>query len=879
MDYTKLFISPSFTTAIAGIIVTLALFIWWLIRKRRHRVWLPVLRVIDLSSNKLPKMRINPPPLISFLCFLLLALTLLFFTTKPQEKIFKNKKPNQNRVHIFLDLSTSLQGVTTTDNYIAKVERLLASFVNIEKITFSSSHNLDIHQDLTPENLRILIRKLGFHRPGLKLGQAIRKQLKILENIDQLIIVSDNDHNSWSDFNWKRLSNQLEVIYYPIAAGSKVNDQQNIYIDGATQLNTPSDRIVSFDIKLAKSGIHDKNEGILKVKYLDKIIKELNWNFPHNKTHLTIRVQWPISELPEIDPTNKVLVWEIEPNGKDAITSDNRFLSKFELANQDVLMVAQPLGEMFIDDYTYHFEASLKVLGFNVKRLDRLRKDNPIIDLSKHRFIVLFGGSRIGIDSFCPDFHNIEAPPPNKDQNSNLAIKNETPLVWLLPYDLGADFRELCGCYVKLTEAASQAGQDFCEDIVNAINYRDLLASLGANQIGGELGQSAGAIAWHKKNLKLGYDILAFNIPLKPLKSLGLNYAKLPLIIRSLLVWQGKIGAKNLQKTDIWPRIEEISSLYNIKQDNKLLQKIGLSNIPMGESLLTATLAQNLPPLYQKEVKETQKTLVKKDNVNPLPWLRFCVFCVIIISGFEGIVRIIGFVLRIARNKANALLILLSLVTLNLSKRAEANIQLNLVGYQKSGPVALRAITREVVSRTSVTLLEKARNFEAIENETFEIPWIWSFDASFVLKIDDTKNAKLTSWIRQGGFLIIENINSEEELHRFTQRSLGHGTSQKGWQVIPPDHELMRSYHLLDALPICPNMLWRGFHYDGRLAILAIPYSLIEAIRDNNRKMKCLGKNGHETAVRIFINILMVVLTTDYKKDQIHLPEILKRLR
>ena len=96
---------------------------------------------------------------------------------------------------------------------------------------------------------------------------------------------------------------------------------------------------------------------------------------------------------------------------------------------------------------------------------------------------------------------------------------------------------------------------------------------------------------------------------------------------------------------------------------------------------------------------------------------------------------------------------------------------------------------------------------------------------------------------------------------------------------MPPDHELMRSFHLIDSLPACQGQVWRGFHYDGRLAVLAIPFSFVDTLFDKRRPSACLPAEGQERGVRTFIDLLMVALATDYKKDQSHLPEILKRLR
>jgi hypothetical protein len=93
----------------------------------------------------------------------------------------------------------------------------------------------------------------------------------------------------------------------------------------------------------------------------------------------------------------------------------------------------------------------------------------------------------------------------------------------------------------------------------------------------------------------------------------------------------------------------------------------------------------------------------------------------------------------------------------------------------------------------------------------------------------------------------------------------------------------MRSFYLLDALPTCAQKntgsvpLWYGFETDGRMAILVIPFNFIDVIVDNSTK-NCPGMD-QERSMRVLVNVIMATLTTDYKKDQIHLPEILKRLR
>jgi hypothetical protein len=100
----------------------------------------------------------------------------------------------------------------------------------------------------------------------------------------------------------------------------------------------------------------------------------------------------------------------------------------------------------------------------------------------------------------------------------------------------------------------------------------------------------------------------------------------------------------------------------------------------------------------------------------------------------------------------------------------------------------------------------------------------------------------------------------------------------------------MRSFYLLDALPSCGSSIWHQFSFDGRVAAVALPVRLTKSLQDGGGSA-CPGEpassmqgggraaQSMEMQHRAFVNLLMVALTTDYKKDQVHLPEILKRLR
>ena len=178
-------------------------------------------------------------------------------------------------------------------------------------------------------------------------------------------------------------------------------------------------------------------------------------------------------------------------------------------------------------------------------------------------------------------------------------------------------------------------------------------------------------------------------------------------------------------------------------------------------------------------------------------------------------------------------------------------------------------LAHEVQKRTS---LELAQTLNLRDSSNFNTaPWLWVRDLAFV-----SNDIAIAQWIRKGGTLVVEG-GTAQTLTAFTERTFGAHTGV--WQNIPLDHELMRSFYLLDALPVCNEQRWRGFTFAGRLAIVIIPHRLLAYVRDKGEAVPCLQQTGKEMVTRIFINLLMVALAGDYKKDQVHLPEILKRLR
>ena len=122
---------------------------------------------------------------------------------------------------------------------------------------------------------------------------------------------------------------------------------------------------------------------------------------------------------------------------------------------------------------------------------------------------------------------------------------------------------------------------------------------------------------------------------------------------------------------------------------------------------------------------------------------------------------------------------------------------------------------------------------------------------------------------------------SSSQIKRLTTKSLGY------WSYFSLDHPLRKSFFLIEKLPECDQHRWYQYYYDNRTMIIVIPEGMLEAISDNPSGSKCYSfldsssflTSSSQVIVRSMINLIMMLLTSDYKSDQIHLSEILKRMR
>ncbi len=915
MDFGNILLDPAKAFAAVLGLALLGLLIWWLLRKRQNRVWLPTIRVMTLEARLMPKLLLRPPPLIAFLSFLAAAMMIVGFALRPRTLVFTPFEPNQARIHIFTDLSPSVSAQISIEDYALKIGGLWSTLAPSGRVTLSLSSSPEIFEPKTEDEVKALVVRTGFHRGGLKLGAALKRLVEDLGEVDRLFIASDRDAHAWTGFNWRYLLDDMLVVFFDLSGES---EPQNLFINDARALTAANAATYDWDVEIARRGPGDALDGKLTAVYGDSVLATAPFHVAPEKQRITTHITFPATAVKQALAAAKdaPLVFRIEVEGKDALKLDDELKTKLSGLEQEAIIVADSSGERLLNDPAHQLTIALEVLGFRARRFDFVKEGGGKLAEKpfERPFWVLLGGAGESVDRFCPKplsearraFAKAAKAGAGGPEGSTLA-QGEAPKVWLVPAAMDADWRELCRCYARLAFEANDAEdggsgeKDFCANVSSRAQYLGVLPSLGAKQIGGAVGDEAGAVAFSGRDAVTGMSILAFTVPLDPSPQSGLSHAQLPLLMRELLTFQGILEPRGGGGIASWPRVDDVATTSWPKAPAERA-RLEVGNVPFGESLLAEVDEQDLPPRWSAQQDLAAKELAsKKDREDPLPWLRLAALVVVLAAALEGLFSVASrFVRAMGRKPSGQALafLLAALGALFAAPRADAKVEFGIIGYL-DGVVGLTTLAREVSHRTSIELTAKPGIYAAPGSEALLEPWLWAKDLSAIAGKDGRLKGELSLWLKRGGFLIVESNASPAALAKLTtglapsnglpaavpgdassEAASGEGIfGEAGWMPLPPDHELMRSFYLLDAMPSCGDGIWRGFHYDGRLAILLIPYDFLASLKDRPSPPACATPPDHERSVRIFVNMVMVALATDYKKDQIHLPEILKRLR
>jgi len=209
-------------------------------------------------------------------------------------------------------------------------------------------------------------------------------------------------------------------------------------------------------------------------------------------------------------------------------------------------------------------------------------------------------------------------------------------------------------------------------------------------------------------------------------------------------------------------------------------------------------------------------------------------------------------------------------------------------GEFKPRPEAIESLLAQLAKRTSVEVRRESLDLALTDPRLFRHPFLYmGGDHDFEPFTKDEQKA-LRDYLNYGGFLLIDdntgqaNSGFDESVRHMIGELFPHTPLQK----IYSDHSIFRSFYLLREVAgrVRLNSYLEGITLKGRTVLVYTNNDLAGAWSKNklghwNFDMVGGGPDQRTLSVRLGVNIIMYSLTLDYKKDLVHLPIILERLR
>ena len=223
-------------------------------------------------------------------------------------------------------------------------------------------------------------------------------------------------------------------------------------------------------------------------------------------------------------------------------------------------------------------------------------------------------------------------------------------------------------------------------------------------------------------------------------------------------------------------------------------------------------------------------------------------------------------------------------------------------GYILTGDAETDRRAQQGMSTISLVLSQRT-SVEASEPDGLDLetdplelyPLIYFGVPTNAAPLSATAISRLNAYIRTGGALLIDTRNGASfgiESDFSGLQELLEGLDAPALAPVPKDHVLTRSFYLLDDFQgrYADRRLWieastitpgerRG---DGVSGLFVGDADWVTAWAGDERGRALYGVDGgnraREYALRFGINLIMHVLTGNYKEDQVHLPILLERL-
>ncbi len=213
---------------------------------------------------------------------------------------------------------------------------------------------------------------------------------------------------------------------------------------------------------------------------------------------------------------------------------------------------------------------------------------------------------------------------------------------------------------------------------------------------------------------------------------------------------------------------------------------------------------------------------------------------------------------------------------------------LDIGGGATARPSAVEQLLWETSKRTSIQVRERPAVLSPASPGLFEWPLLVWIGVGEVPPLEPAAVTLLGRWVRAGGLLFIDDASPAggEGFDASVRRELARALPGRPLKRLSGDHTLFRSFYLLEKaygrIERAPAL--EGIDHGERTAVVYSRNDLLGAFgRDPGGGWRLPVESGgdrqREMALRMGINLVMYATCLDYKRDQVHVTEILRRRR
>lgn len=211
--------------------------------------------------------------------------------------------------------------------------------------------------------------------------------------------------------------------------------------------------------------------------------------------------------------------------------------------------------------------------------------------------------------------------------------------------------------------------------------------------------------------------------------------------------------------------------------------------------------------------------------------------------------------------------------------------QLKYPGSWDPNPRGPERFLSELRRRTSIEPAPQRRIVEVGDAAVFEMPFLYISGRGTFPDLPDAA-AWIRRYVEYGGFVLIDDASgfADSGFLRGVAALLARAFPDAPLKPLPPDHTVFQSFYLLpDAAGrkiVRPELL--GLDREELTPVIVCQNDLAGAWDGDllgAYTNTCVpgGERQREMSFRLGINLVMYAMTGNYKKDQVHLPFILKR--